>query len=380
MVLLSVTYIACKRSSDAVLPEYYSAPAGFTPTLDIPVNSVNFKSATVTPSTHLGTKVTWTLTYRGLVSGAIKTFSGSSDVIDGSNALWNGSHDGLYFFKPGEKVVASLTFFGSDYVTTDTLLVTTAKDYITGNPNAVAVGVKYSNGQINNGYELVSYFDYPYQLPLGSGAPFCYSPTLPVPNEKRVHGGFIPAVEGNYYFRVKDISHDADGYFVGGLQHRNPGGFFFPTWNDPENIYFNIYIYGYGADSTNFTTINLEFHEADLSNSASKPKNECGVPNADIGATNCALIGKNEHDPCSDDGWVYQVPVTHTGWKLFSVKYSDFTPSTSARNGGSGNKIKEPNRVARIQIGVISSPPKNEVYAIFDYPVITYGAPFDPSK
>ena len=51
------------------------------------------------------------------------------------------------------------------------------------------------------------------------------------------------------------------------------------------------------------------------------------------------------------------------------------------RKKGNGNGIKEPTRVHRIQIGVLSVPtPKEEINAIWDFPVLSYGAPFDPTK
>ena len=383
LVLISITYIACKRTAEAVGPAYYSAPAGFTPILNIPDSTINFKVKSLAPSNNLGSKVTWTLTYKGLTSGATKTFSGSSDVIDQSNALWNGGHDGIYFFKTGEKVEATLSFLGTNYVTTDYVRVITPRDYTVGNPNLVAVGVNYATNKANNGYENGSEIGFSNQFAFGSGRPHCYDPDpAKAPFARPVKGTFIEAVEGNYYFKMKGVSYDADGYFIAGLQHRK-AGFFFPTWTDPDKIYFNVYIYGQGnsgqEDSTINTIFNLEFHEADLSNNASKPKNECGVSNAQL-INACALIGKNEHDPCTDDGWVYQIPVTHTGWKLFSVQYSKFTPSPSAVNGGSGNKIMEPSRVARIQVGIVSTPAHAVGYGIFDYPVITYGAPFDPNN
>jgi len=108
--------------------------------------------------------------------------------------------------------------------------------------------------------------------------------------------------------------------------------------------------------------LNFEFHEDDD-----------GVSSSCIAPT-----GTSPHCPEFEDGWVYKIPINHTGWKLFSAKYSTLNPSEDAANGGSGNRVLQPNQIYRVQMGLVSNPPFNIVEAEFDFACFTLGAPFDP--
>jgi hypothetical protein len=380
IITLSLTVIlisglilySCKRKHvDYLGPEYLAAPADLTVTNYTVSDNINFSGGT-TPcmlTAQFNHRVSYTITITGLTSGAQKTYVGVNDKIDASaiGGIWDGGHDGLYFFRAGEQVSVVLSFLATDYVVKKTVTIASAKNYITGN-NIIAVGGP------NNGYESSSETGYPTQFHLGSGNANCTQTNVyPLISQRN---DTIQSIEGQYYYSVIGKSYDANGYFVGGLQHRDPSGsgFLLPSsWTDPSQIYFNIFIYGTGDGITN---INLEFHESDSSTVNLKPRLECGLSGG-----NCAspYVDKHMHNPCTDDGWVYQYPVKHKGWKLISVKYSDCIPSSSPTNGGSGDKIKEPTRVPRLQIGVVSIPPFSKAGAIWDFPVITYGAPFNPN-
>jgi hypothetical protein len=373
---------SCKRKHvDYLGPEYLAAPADLTVTNYTVSDNIDFYGGT-TPcliSAEFNHRVSYTITITGRTSGAKKTFIGVNDKIDASaiGGIWDGGHDGLYFFRAGELVDIVISFLATEYTVKKTVTITYAKNYLTGK-NIIPVG-----GADYNGYESVG--AYPVQFTIGSGNSNCTQTFVAPIIDQRSADIIIPgkpdstimAIEGNYFFQTIGKSYDGNGYFVGGLQHRNSAGEGYlldSTWTDPSQIYFNIFVFGMGDGHT---SINLEFHESDKSTESLKPRLECGLSGG-----NCAnpQIEKDMHNPCTDDGWVYQYPVTHKGWKLISVKYSDCTPSASPTNGGSGDKIKEPGRVTRLQIGVVSSPPFNVAHATWDFPVITYGAPFDPNK
>ncbi len=360
---------SCKRTAVENLgPEYYSAPADFVVSNYNVTNNIDFVASACSISAAFNHKVSYTITIKGQTSGAEKTYVSIGDKIDvdALGGIWNGGHDGASFFRKDENVSVTLSFLGTDFTDTKIVKIFKARNFITG-ANILAVG------GLNNGYEVASENGYPTQFSIGSGHANCTDNSVLPLDAKRENT--YPLLEGKYYYRVLGKSLDAGGYFVGGIQHRTPSGqgYILPAaWTDPTQIYYNIYVYGTGDG---VTTLLMEFHESDLSSESSKPRNECGLTGG-----NCATIAKNMHNPCSDDAWVYQYPITHIGWKLISVKYSDFPVSISATNGGSGDKIKEPTRVTRLQLGVLAQPPFKSVTAIWDFPVLTYGAPFDPSK
>ena len=67
-----------------------------------------------------------------------------------------------------------------------------------------------------------------------------------------------------------------------------------------------------------------------------------------------------------------------TGWKLFSFKYSSIPFATNKFFGGNGNKINEPQSVSLIDFNLETDFPGNH-FAHLDFPIITYGGPFDPT-
>jgi hypothetical protein len=355
-----VLYSCTRKKVDYLGPEYLSAPDGFSAGALTVTNPVDFTAGKCTLNVTFNNKVTYTVTYTGLTSGAVKSYIGLGDHIDATQVggLWDGTHDGINFFRKSEAVSVVVSFLRSSYTVSGATVISEVKDYFT-NPNLLPVVAD------NNGYENGVLDPFPAQFSF-----------LSIPGCLTGSSGVVTAPkppEGIYAFKMSGVSCQSDGFFVGGIQHRK-AGFFFPTWTDPNKIYFNLYVYGSGNKNGR---LSLEFHEADLSNNGTKPKGECQPPNTPGSPT----VGIDEHDRCTDDAWVIQVPFDHVGWKLISVKYADMLPNASLDNGGSGNKIKEPTRVHRIQIGVLSLPtPGKNITAYFDFPVLSYGAPFDPSK
>lgn len=354
VLIAAVTYTACNRKKDSIGPTYYVAPEGFEVlSFDVPDKSIDFVTEKCTVNAVLSSQVSWTLSFTGLNSGAVRTYSGATAVIDANTVLWNGTHEPGFFFRKDEKVKIELTFFGSSIKKLDTVTIAVPRNFADYSNNMLLVN------SANNGYET---------FPVGNtvnvfpGQFSFYSTGCT--GVKKVTDS-ISAIEGYHSFILKAKSCDPDGYFIGAIQHRK-AGFYFPAWTDPSQVYFNIFVYGVGDPNAK---MNMEFHEADAVNEDSKPL-VCGPDN----------IQKGQHSPCIDDGWVYQADISHTGWKLISVRYSDMNRSASPTNGGSGDGLKEPGRVHRIQIGIVSSPPGKTITAIWDFPVITYGAPFDPTK
>ncbi len=368
LLVVGVVLESCNRKKvDYLGPEYLSAPKDFSATNFTVTDPVNIPVANCFVTATFSTRVTYTVTFKGKSSGATRTYTSVNDHLDASTpgGEWDGTNDGLYLFRSGENVDVTVTFLRSEYTLKKTILLSVQKNYFT-NPNLIAVG------GINNSYEAAASLvpgNFPFQFAFSNAS----GPNAFVDKTPAATFG-VKAIHGLNVLRFTGISNQIDGYFIGGIQHRkgNPNTnstFMLPVaWTDPSQIYFNIYMYGNGASNA---IVNLELHESDASNPANGGgKNECGGQ----------VLNAFDHDPCTDDGWVYAQPVNFSGWRLISVKFSDFSKSVSSNNGGSGDVLKEPTRIARIQMGVVASPAFKEASVMMDYPVMSYGAPFDPSK
>lgn len=361
--LLIVSFASCKRDyadSSGKPATNISASSSFTSsTFASLITNANF-ALQIYPvfSATFSETVTWKIELTGQTSGATKTLSGTSSVIDATNATWIGNHDGLYFFESGETVTANLIISGKAGVfATTTVIIDAVRDEKTTTTTFMLLN-KFSDYESGLG-------TFPYQFNIGNT-------TVNVAQSDE-----IPAPQGKFYMHFEGVSAEANGFFVGGLQSRRnadspPGTIYMlpPTWTDPSKIYVNIYVRGIDnlpAGNFPYATINFEIQEDDNKNISSP--------------TNCASLGVTDRFcPASEDSWVFKIPVRHIGWQLFSCKYSDMLPSEDFANGGFGNRKLEPQKVCRMQLGMVSSPPFNRVSVDIDYACLTYGAPYDPTK
>jgi len=376
LLMLTAAIVSCKKRD-------YSESGVLKPT-NISASS-NFSCGTLTPmfngspltipmdfsigiplefSATFNETVTWKIVLRGKTSTAIKTISGTSSVLNALNASWTGTHDELYFFEKGEKVSADLIISGREGIcTTDTIIIGNAKD--SKNPTPTFMLVNPSSDFETNG-------SYPTQFsifPVGGA----YGPQFVLQADS------LRAPEGVKFLRLYGKSTEPNGFFVGGVQSRKDakaaGTFFPPEWTDPEKIYLNVYVRGMDnlpGNAKPFSTLNFECHEDDRGD-------DSNIGNCDYYAKR-PPANTDHFCPSSEDSWVFKIPVRHTGWQLFSCKYSDLLPSEDFANGGFGNRKLEPQKVCRVQFGMVSSPPFNIVSIDMDYACFTYGAPYDPTK
>ena len=376
---IALVTVSCKKKdlNEGGTPKNIAASGNFTcGTLDAqlgggPTTSIDLSlGLPLEFAATFNETVSWKIVLRGQRSAAIKTISGTSSVLNASNATWIGNHDELYFFESGEKVSADLIISGKAGIcSSDTVTIINARNFRVVTPtfqliNAAATTFNSdfegtSAGTINN---------FPTQFNIG-GSTF-----------RTLQDDSIRAPEGQYYLRIIGKSAEQNGFFVGGLQHRKNAGastYFLPvTWTDPDKIYLNVYVRGIDhlpAGTKPFATLNFECHEDDRGDNST-------MSNCDYYAQKPTGTGTDHFCPSSEDSWVFKIPVQHTGWKLFSCKYSDLLPSEDFANGGFGNRKLEPQKVCRVQLGMVSSPPFNTVSIDADFACFTYGAPFDPKK
>lgn len=374
--LLIISFASCKRdyaNSPGKPATNISASSSFaSTTFASSVTNANFPfDLNPVFSATFSETVTWKIELIG-TSGATKTLSGTSSFLDASNATWFGNHDGLYFFETGEKVTANLIISGKAGVfATTSVIIDAQKDSKTATPTFM---LAMNTGTNTSDFEGT--LTYPYLFNIGATT------------VNTLQNQTIRAPEGKKYLHIEGVSAEENGFFVGGLQMRknttaafkpaDSTNFFPKSWTDPNKIYLNIYVRGVDNLPTGnfpYSVLNFECHEDDRRNpstmaNCSYYENKPGPP----------INNPDYFCPSSEDSWVFKIPIKHTGWQLFSCKYSDLLPSEDFANGGFGNRKLEPQKVARVQLGLVSSPPFNRVSADVDFACFTYGAPYDPKK
>ncbi len=407
-ICIALTIISCKKYPAGVGPEFYRAPSNFAflDTLQlmdykaIKTNSPNF--STLKTFYFKGTfshRVDWTITIKCTTSNAMKIIKGSSQSLDSINSKWTGGHTGgsTTFFKRNDVCIAEISFLGTSLTFRDTFTVNRPR----GNFNTQnVIVVPFSNFETTPALQKADWwnqFTFPQNIENNAG--------ISVNNP-------LVSLEGNKYFMLTGTpaktACDETQYFCGAVQHRfHPASYdstknFFlqykdtkmetkmDTWTNPEDVYVNVYIYNYGTAENVNSKVSLQMHEADLSNNANKPllyykaTDPCNYANIydDVPGytTDPRAVPKNCHDPKTDDSWEAEwlVSSLNPGWNLLSKKYSELSPSLSKTNGGSGNRIKEPNRIHRVQVALISTPANKKCTMAWEFLTITKGKPFNP--
>ncbi len=342
--VLLILLAGCKRDKvDFIGPAYISAPSGFeVMSFTSSLSSVDFTVDSVFLNATFSHEVTWKLTITGKKSGAVEEISGTSKGF--SNLKWNGCHTGVYFFKTDENAIATLSFFGTDLKPSLNINILAERDFSTYGQFPFFGDFENEAGiQQNSIWYAFS------------------NPITPIPNVKQgvdsiaidYNGNLVPTVQGKNYYFIKGKGDQPA--FVSGIRYDKAQKLISPVLTaTPDNIWVNVYIYGTGDANA---SVEIEYQEAHMNGP---------VP---------------VYDQEIDDAFVAYVTLSHKGWKLFSFKYSDLTPSLNAKFGGSGNKIHEPQLLKAFDLILVKkSNPDSPVELYFDYPIITVGGPFNPSK
>lgn len=301
-----------------------------------PSGSVNMAKDSVFIEAKFSEKVSWNVQFTGLSSGAKKQIKGVSDSLSKLNTLWGGEPTDIPFFINNEFIVAELTIMGSSASYRDTFKITNPKNY----HKIVKNGVTYlvlddfesSGTNANSPFSQVSVD--PFDINVSD-----YS----LSTTKKVSG------KESFYF--KGFDSNWNGYLVAKTTDVSKTTTFGITDSIPENVYFNLYIYGTGASSA---TVSLEFFEDE---------------HPDASGLNLKI----------DDGYLFDVMVNWTGWKLVSIPYSAFKKAPDPNSAGNGNGRKEPQKISAASITLNSYPtPGKTVDAYVDFAIVSVGGPFIP--
>src|SRR5690554_1479512 len=95
----------CKSPDESIGSELIVAPSDLQVlSFEGNLKTVDFTKDSLGLFGELSHRVSWLVTFKGTISGAIKTFEGVSQVIDPSELKWGGEHDpskSLKFFLKG---------------------------------------------------------------------------------------------------------------------------------------------------------------------------------------------------------------------------------------------------------------------------------------
>jgi hypothetical protein len=339
-LLIAVIFACTRQKPDYIGPAYVSVPDGFTVNSFSPsVTSISFNpTASMTFDATFSSSVSWTLTLKGVTSGAVHTVQGISSGFTGLQ--WFGNHDDAIFFKTGEKVMATLSFFATSL----TSQITTPISIIQA-PDYTGCGTFAQYGSFEDSTKIHHTFNW-----------HAFNDPIAIPNVKQgvesdtidFNGDTVRAAEGKMYYYIKGKGNQP--VFVSGLQYNGP---LTPVLSsNADDVWVNMLIYGTGDENAG---VELEYQEDDPGR---------GAPG---------------YQGTTDDAFVARITLSHKGWKMFSFRYSDLTPSLNADFGGSGNHVHEPNRLVSFDLVLVKKTDGNKAIEVFfDYPIITVGGPFKP--
>jgi hypothetical protein len=312
--------------------------------------TANLSASNATPNFSTGGSVyfnaafqndaNWVLTLTGNISGAVKFFKGVGKTIDASNATWDGSSGNNFSFRV-EPVVAVLTFPSASNSSLATQQITINITGIKSSASQGKIVTDFSNStKIANSYTYanINHSFFNDTTKWGSD----WQPT----DTSRVY----PEVDGNPYLKMSGNPWDASNgpnsispyidmiRFWASSSDINYHKYF-PLYSDPTQVYLNFYVYNTGTPDTWLTASVIE------------------------DANTFTYTIKNPR-------W--------TGWKLFSIRYSDMIASNTL-------SLPDPTKVSHIDFVLLSTASqtvlnqKTEIVSTaIDHIIWTFNKPYQP--
>ena len=297
-----------------------------------------FEDDTLFFSAGFNQAVTWTITIEGSAhptNHAVKVITGTSDTINPSKVYWRGASDNIYFFKTEEEVTATLTFFGDNETSIELF-----KKVIKKIP--VFDGVLLSNFETEsrsvNGSLIKSASDFNIFFD-ESGADERVNAFQFAGPESLSDLNLPTPIDGKGYIYIsgQDVVGQPDPFFIGGF---NNNTILFGINAKPEDVFMNFYAHSNGNRTTKIKA---------------------------------GLVG------VGGDEFSAERQVTWTGWKLVSIRLSDFVQTASGQVGP-GTLI--PSSLTRMSIEIHSGggSPDNPAEIVIDRISFTIGGPFTQSN
>lgn len=296
----------------------FSVLEGFTAS----TASVDFSaSQTVVFECRFSKNVNWELEIIGNNSGASKIITGMNNVLDGTNAVWNGTTTTLPMFKQ-EPCTAILRVPSESFA--DTLSLT-----VTGNRTPTGFVVADFENGLNPGWTIFAQ----------SGANMSF---------RIVQSD--TAAQGNHYY---DMGGAVPFDFLIGLMDFPSTAYQLPAYplsENPNNVYFNVFLYK-PAGITNEIVL-FQFKEDE---------------NGD------GILQNNE------DIYSIELRGLDVGWQQVSVRYNDLVALVNGQPANpAGNGVKEPNKLRMISLLFLAPPTSGYSQTWVDNIIFTENAPLVP--
>jgi hypothetical protein len=365
-VSVTVFAVSCTKQ-EQLGPEIKSATKDFKFVQELTVTKTEFKNLTDKPDfvAKFNEDVSWKLRLIGLIpegdklvpSGAEQIFTGLSDGFDGNIIDWDARSNNIQFFRFNQKVATELTITGiREKFYGDTFTLRYAIPY----HNVMYNGIKHI---IVDGFENVLTAANPFGCLdiLGKG-----KSTDANDSDIDFDRVNVRAVNGNFCYKMRgkddnrnSWSGDIYSEFSFNFYRNAPNinALLIDSGISPTDLYFNLFIYGQGSNSSGVQIKILEIDSKKGSNTedikSRKDLFDFTRPDND-----------NKYDKTKNDGWIYNITVNWQGWKLVSIPYSEFKSAPDPLAGGNGDRKKESWRICGASLSLLSEPPGNlnEVY------------------
>ena len=337
------------------------------------------QNPTIGFSAQFNEEVSYEVAVTGLTSGAVKTWKGVGMGFSENEIVWEGRSSGIPFYRPFEYVKATLSISGRNEIyTIDSIQMLGAYYYHKKMINGVKhIAVAHFEGSAGNLTSKVYK-----QVDAYAGADQADGNTVFLgPENSNV-------VEGEKSFRMRgqDLNNNS---WLGGMNNANLVDFYLvesvnqleiDSGIDEHDLYVNAFVYGTGMPNT---AIQFKIYELDYKttygDTALVPIKNRAEMRKYIFAKDLENnpIARIPYDQSQNDGWIFDLEVTWTGWKLVSIPYSKFRAANDLNAGGNGDRKKESWRIAGMSISLLSYPTSGAMVDTYiDYVTITTGGEF----
>tara|TARA_B110000037_G_scaffold29874_1_gene35803 strand:- start:20684 stop:21679 length:996 start_codon:yes stop_codon:yes gene_type:complete len=325
LIMIGLAFFSCRKEEPFEGPslEEINTPFAIVTDLVVSQSTVDFSAGEiVTFSAELSKTSAWQLRIVGEGSGAEKIVLGNSKVIDVSSYMWEGSTTNLPMFK-AENCAVQLSFPGQEDTLFGAVEITAAKT------NAGFLVADFDSG-FNPGWTsfIQSGLDMDFQIKTDDGAA-----------EGDSYYNMAGTVDWDYLIGL--VNFNADAY---GADH-------FPLNSNPDNVYFNVMVYGEPGLQNSIVLFQFEEDEN----------------------------GDGSFNGADEDMYSLEVLVNWEGWQLISFKYTDIlalvdgVPSAAAGNGTHNS-----DKILKINMLHLANPVTGYAKSKLDYIIFTENGPLIP--